>query len=68
MQGNFLGFCLLFSSVWAADTGMLRGIVHDSQHRPLPGAQVTLRGSVTTINKAIIYFPYQSVVHSYSAE
>jgi outer membrane receptor protein involved in Fe transport len=54
MQGKFLGFCLLFSSVWAADTGMLRGIVHDPQHRPLPGAQVTLRGSVSTINKTVV--------------
>jgi outer membrane receptor protein involved in Fe transport len=28
----------------AVDTGTLRGIVHDPQHRPLPGAEIVLRG------------------------
>ncbi len=34
--------CLSIVSVLAAATGSIRGIVHDPQHRPLPGAQVTL--------------------------
>ncbi len=29
---------------FAADTGSLRGIVHDPQHHPLPGAEIVLRG------------------------
>jgi len=32
----------------AAATGNLRGVVHDPQHRPLPDAQVILRGQGTT--------------------
>ena len=34
--------CLLIVNALAAGTGTLRGIVHDPQHRPLPGAQVVL--------------------------
>ena len=40
---------ILFAPALAADTGALRGIVHDPQHRPLPGAQVVLRGPGSTI-------------------
>jgi outer membrane receptor protein involved in Fe transport len=31
-----------FFIAYAVDTGAVRGIVHDPQHRPLPGAQVVL--------------------------
>ncbi|HTB10752.1 MAG TPA: TonB-dependent receptor [Bryobacteraceae bacterium] len=41
---RFVVFCLFIASGIAADTGTLRGIVHDPQHRPLPGAQIVLRG------------------------
>ena len=37
-------FCLLVLATFAADPGILRGIVHDPQHRPLPGAQIVLTG------------------------
>jgi hypothetical protein len=35
---------LVLSSLAFAATGSVRGIVHDPQHRPVAGAQVTLRG------------------------
>src|SRR5450631_2157655 len=35
----------------AADTAMVRGIVHDPQHRPLPGAEVTLHNG--TVSKSV---------------
>lgn len=43
---RFVVFCLLVLPTFAADTGTLRGIVHDPQHRPLPGAQIVLTGSL----------------------
>ncbi len=42
MQMKLAILCLSFASVLAAATGSIRGIVHDPQHRPLPGALVTL--------------------------
>jgi hypothetical protein len=36
--------CLLTMPALSAGAGTLRGIVHDPQHRPLPGAQVALHG------------------------
>jgi outer membrane receptor protein involved in Fe transport len=36
--------CLLLLTALAAHAGSLRGIVHDPQHRPVPGAQIILRG------------------------
>jgi len=36
--------CLLAAPMLIAATGSLRGVVHDPQHRPLPGAQVVLHG------------------------
>ena len=33
---------LVLVSILTAATGSVRGIIHDPQHRPLPGAQVTL--------------------------
>jgi outer membrane receptor protein involved in Fe transport len=50
MQVRVALLCLLLSPAWAADTGTLRGIVHDPQHRPLPGAQIVVRGSGTDRN------------------
>ena len=44
---RFIVFCLLIVSALAADTGTLRGIVHDPQHRPLPGAEIVLRGALS---------------------
>ena len=40
-------FLLLFSALWAHATvfGALRGIVHDPQHRPIAGANVTLKAA-----------------------
>ena len=34
----------------AADTATLRGIVHDPQHRPIPGAQIAIHGGSVTRN------------------
>jgi hypothetical protein len=39
---------------FAADTGAIRGIVHDPQHRPLAGAQVVLHGSSTTFTETVV--------------
>jgi hypothetical protein len=44
---RFVVFCLLVLPTFAADSGTLRGIVHDPQHRPLPGAQIVLTGALT---------------------
>jgi outer membrane receptor protein involved in Fe transport len=48
MHERLIVICLLLSSAWAADTGTLRGIVHDPQHRPLPGAQIAVSGPGTS--------------------
>jgi len=42
----FLFLSLFLTS--AADGAVVRGVVHDPQHRPLPGAQVTLRDAAFT--------------------
>jgi len=39
--------CLWAVSAGATIFGNVRGIVHDPQHRPIPGAQVTLRSSTS---------------------
>ncbi len=41
---KWLLLCLLIPAVLSAATGNIRGIVHDPQHRPLPGAQIVLHG------------------------
>jgi len=51
---KFLVSCLLTIPALAADTGTLRGIVHDPQHRPLPGAQVVLHGPGSTLTKTVV--------------
>ncbi len=40
---------LMFSAglAWANVFGRVQGVVHDPQHRPLPGVQVTLRGATS---------------------
>jgi outer membrane receptor protein involved in Fe transport len=45
IHGKLIPFCLMAICAQAADMATLRGIVHDPQHRPLPGAQVVVRGS-----------------------
>jgi hypothetical protein len=46
--------CLLTMRGFAADTGAMRGIVHDPQHRPLPGAQVLLHNSGSTFSTTVV--------------
>lgn len=38
-----LVLCMSSASVFATIFGTLRGIVHDPQHRPVPGAEITVR-------------------------
>ena len=45
IHGKLIVFSLMTICAQAASIGTLRGIVHDPQHRPLPGAQVVVRGS-----------------------
>lgn len=53
-MGRFLAklrvLCLVATFARAEDTGTVRGIVHDPQHRPLPGAQIVFRGAALTKN------------------
>jgi len=51
---RFLVACLLVMPALAADPGAIRGIVHDPQHRPLPGAQVILRGPGAAGTKTLV--------------
>src|SRR5579863_5619053 len=46
-------FCLLLVPPLGASTGTVRGIVHDPQHRPLPGAQVVLHNQDSTWTKTV---------------
>ena len=44
------GFICVFAilvpvAIWAAAFGTLRGVVHDPDHRPVPGAEVVVRSS-----------------------
>jgi outer membrane receptor protein involved in Fe transport len=46
VKGTFVNcgvLCLLAIPILTAATGSVRGIVHDPQHRPVPGARVVLR-------------------------
>jgi len=45
--------CLLAAPMLIAATGSVRGVVHDPQHRPLPGAQVVLHGSNATVTRTV---------------
>ena len=45
--------CLLAVPILIAATGSVRGIVHDPQHRPVPGAQVVLHGPNATETKTV---------------
>ena len=43
---SLLGVLLIFASALQASIfGSIRGLVHDPQHRPIPGAQVTLKSA-----------------------
>ena len=46
-------FCLLAMQALLAATATLRGIVHDPQHRPLPGAQVVLAAPAADEDRAV---------------
>lgn len=46
--------CLFTMRAFAADTAAIRGIVHDPQHRPLPGAQVVLHNSSSTFTTTVV--------------
>ena len=46
-------FVLLSGVTWAAGFGSVRGVVHDPQHRPLPGAQVLIRGRDSAGTKTV---------------
>ncbi len=57
METNYkriIVYCLLTMRGFAADTGAIRGIVHDPQHRPLPGAQVLLHSSSSTFTTTVV--------------
>src|ERR1039458_7288009 len=41
-------FFLFASAALTQDLGKVRGVVHDAQHRPIPGAAVTLRAQAST--------------------
>lgn len=41
-------FCLLCATAHAATVGLVRGIVHDPQHLPIPGAKVVLQAAHST--------------------
>jgi hypothetical protein len=45
----FFSFVMLL----AAANGNLKGIVHDPQHRPVPGAQVLIRGRDSGVTKSL---------------
>ncbi len=47
-------YCWLILPVLAADTGSLRGVVHDPQHRPLPGAQIAIHGTGSTFARTLV--------------
>ena len=53
-------FILVHSRLFAANT-IIRGIVHDPQHRPLPAAQIVLEGSRTTQSDANGEFQFLDV-------
>ncbi len=48
--------CIAFlfsASLLPAATGTLKGVVHDPQHRPVPGAQVSIRGRDSTETRIV---------------
>ncbi|MGP8246106.1 MAG: TonB-dependent receptor domain-containing protein [Bryobacteraceae bacterium] len=50
---RFVVWCMLIVPALAAGNGTLRGVVHDPQHRPLPGAQVVIQGPGSTLTKTV---------------
>jgi outer membrane receptor protein involved in Fe transport len=53
ISAKFGVLCLLAAPILAAAAGSLRGVVHDPQHRPLPGAQIVLRARNATQTKTV---------------
>ncbi len=51
MKNIAIVLCLLAAHVLAAATGSVRGVVHDPQHRPVPGAQIVLHDANSTLSK-----------------
>src|SRR5215467_12015124 len=47
------GMVLLAATLSATIFGTIRGLIHDPQHRPVPGAQVTLRAADSDFNKVL---------------
>jgi outer membrane receptor protein involved in Fe transport len=45
--------CLLIMPALAAESASLRGVVHDPQHRPLPGAQIVIHGPDATLTRIV---------------
>ena len=45
---------LFLASLLPAATGTLKGVVHDPQHRPIPGAQVSVRGRDSTETRTVL--------------
>jgi outer membrane receptor protein involved in Fe transport len=50
----FVILCLLAMDAVAAGDGMLRGVVHDPQHRPVPAAQVVIRDPGSTSTRSVV--------------
>lgn len=48
----FLAILLGAATGWAGIFGTVRGVVHDPQHRPMEGAKVTLRASLSDWTRA----------------
>jgi outer membrane receptor protein involved in Fe transport len=46
---SLITLCILAAPTMAVDVGAVRGVVHDPQHRPLPGAQVLVRDVNRTV-------------------
>jgi outer membrane receptor protein involved in Fe transport len=44
---------LFSAALLPAATGTLKGVVHDPQHRPVPGAQVSIRGRDSTETRTV---------------
>src|SRR6185437_11745688 len=53
-QQAAFGFFLFAVGAWAAVIGSVRGIVHDPDHRPLAGAQVTVKSASSDFSQKAV--------------